>query len=121
MVKRKKPKAAGDQLTELVVDVASGDMPTETVIRADKGKNPVADALRQMGKSKARRLAPREASAAARLRASTERGKAQGRDVARGAPPRCLIIPRPATALPPVIHAPRSTRDAPCQPRLSAW
>ena len=55
MVKRKKPKAAGDQLSEFVVDVASGDMPTETVIRADKGKNPAADALRRMGKIKSKK------------------------------------------------------------------
>ncbi len=59
MVKRKKPNAAGNQLSEFVVDVASGDMPIEAVVRADKGKNPAADALRRMGKSKARRLAPR--------------------------------------------------------------
>jgi hypothetical protein len=55
MVKRKKAKAAGNQLSEFVVDVASGDMPTETVIRADKGKNPAADALRRMGKIKGKK------------------------------------------------------------------
>jgi hypothetical protein len=55
MVKRKKPKAAGDQLSEFVVDVASGDMPIETIIRADKGKNPAADALRRMGKIKGKK------------------------------------------------------------------
>ena len=55
MVKHKKSKAAGDKLSEFVVDVASGDMPTETVIRADKGKNPAADALRRMGKIKGKK------------------------------------------------------------------
>ena len=55
MVKRKKPKAAGNQLADFVVDVASGDMPTKTVIRADKGKNPAADALRRMGKIKGKK------------------------------------------------------------------
>ena len=55
MVKRKKAKAAGNQLSKFVVDVASGDMPTETVIRADKGKNPAADALRRMGKIKGKK------------------------------------------------------------------
>ena len=55
MVKRKKPEAAGNQLSEFVVGVASGDMPTETVIRADKGKNPAADALRRMGKIKGKK------------------------------------------------------------------
>ena len=45
MVKRKKSKGAGDQLSEFVVDAASGDMPIESVIRADKGQNPAADAL----------------------------------------------------------------------------
>jgi hypothetical protein len=65
MVKRKKAKAAGDKLSEFVVDVASGDMPTETVIRADKGKNPAADALRRMGKIKGKK---------ARSTRSTQRG-----------------------------------------------
>ena len=55
MVKRKKPKATDNQLSEFVVDVASGDMPTETVSRADKGKNPAADALRRMGKIKGKK------------------------------------------------------------------
>ena len=55
MVKHKKSKAAGDKLSEFVVDVTSGDMPTETVIRADKGKNPAADALRRMGKIKGKK------------------------------------------------------------------
>jgi hypothetical protein len=52
MIKRKKSKAAGDHLSEFVVDVASGDMPTDTVFRADKGENPAADALRRMGKAR---------------------------------------------------------------------
>ena len=55
MVKRKKPKAAGNQIAKFVLGVASGDMPTETVIRADKGKNPTADALRRMGKIKGKK------------------------------------------------------------------
>ena len=58
MVKRYKPKAADNQVSEFVVDVASGDMPTETVIRADKGKNPAADALRRMGKIKGKKARP---------------------------------------------------------------
>ncbi|GEP61945.1 hypothetical protein [Reyranella soli] len=52
MAKRKKSKGAGDQLSDFVEDVASGDMPVEAVFRADKGKNPAADALRRMGKTK---------------------------------------------------------------------
>ena len=52
MAKRKKSGGSGDQLSEFVVDVASGDMPAETVFRSDKGKNPAADALRRMGKTK---------------------------------------------------------------------
>jgi hypothetical protein len=58
MGKRKKSKAAGDKLSDFVVNVASGDMPTETVIRADKGKNPAADALRRMGKIKGKKARP---------------------------------------------------------------
>ena len=59
MVKRKKPKAAGNQIAKFVLGVASGDMPTETVIRADKGKTPQRTRFAEWEKSKARRLAPR--------------------------------------------------------------
>ena len=56
MVKRKKPKGAADQLSELVVDVVSGDMPIVMVIRADKGKNPAADVLRRMKNIKGKKV-----------------------------------------------------------------
>src|ERR1044072_9773859 len=56
MVKRKKPKGAADQLSELVVDVVSGDMPIVMVIRADKGKNPAADVLRRLRNIKGKKV-----------------------------------------------------------------
>src|ERR1044072_9561478 len=56
MVKRKKPKGAADQLSELVVDVASGDMPIVMVIRADKGKNPAAEVRRRMRNIKGKKV-----------------------------------------------------------------
>jgi hypothetical protein len=119
MVKRKKPKAAGDQLSEFVVDVASGDMPTETVIRADKGKNPVADALRRMGQSEARRLAPRGQRSGT---AKNKHRKGEGAGPGRGPRGAASLPDYPPTGYSPAacVTCPRSTRDAPCQPRLSA-
>ena len=75
MVNRKKPKAAGDQLSEFVVVVASGDMPTETVNRADNGKNSAADALRRMGKIKGKKGSPGQRSG--RPRAVPEGGRSR--------------------------------------------
>jgi hypothetical protein len=40
MVKRKKPKAASDKLSDFVVDVANGDMPIVAVIPLTKEKTP---------------------------------------------------------------------------------
>src|ERR1044072_9777826 len=71
MVKRKKPKGAADQLSELVVDVASGDMPIVMVIRADKAENPAADVLRRMRNIKGKKVRS--------ARPVNRRGKKRGR------------------------------------------